>query len=41
MELFSTIRASASGSLTDKTSQKLLDRFEVKTGEAPVVICNG
>jgi thioredoxin reductase (NADPH) len=26
---------------TDKTSQELLDRFEVKTGEIPVVICNG
>ncbi len=26
---------------TDKTSQELLDRFEVKTGEVPVVICNG
>jgi len=25
----------------DKTSQALLDRFEVKTGEVPVVICNG
>jgi thioredoxin reductase (NADPH) len=26
---------------TDKTSQELLDRFHVKTGEVPVVICNG
>ena len=26
---------------TDKTSQELLDRFEVKTDEVPVVICNG
>ncbi len=26
---------------TDKTSQELLDRFEVKTNEVPVVICNG
>jgi thioredoxin reductase (NADPH) len=26
---------------TDKTSQDLLDRFEVKLGEIPVVICNG
>jgi thioredoxin reductase (NADPH) len=26
---------------TDKTSQELLDRFEVKTGDVPVVICNG
>ncbi|GAC1428256.1 MAG: FAD-dependent oxidoreductase [Terriglobales bacterium] len=26
---------------TDKTSQALLDRFQVKTGEVPVVICNG
>ena len=26
---------------TDKTSQELLDRFEVKTGDIPVVICNG
>ncbi len=26
---------------TDKTSQELLDRFEVKTEEVPVVICNG
>jgi thioredoxin reductase (NADPH) len=26
---------------TDKTSQELLDRFEVKTSEVPVVICNG
>lgn len=26
---------------TDKTSQALLDRFEVKTGDIPVVICNG
>jgi thioredoxin reductase (NADPH) len=26
---------------TDKTSQELLDRFEVKTHEVPVVICNG
>jgi thioredoxin reductase (NADPH) len=26
---------------TDKASQELLDRFEVKTGEVPVVICNG
>ncbi len=25
---------------TDKTSQELLDRFEVKTHEVPVVICN-
>ena len=25
---------------TDKTSQELLDRFEVKLGEIPVVICN-
>ena len=26
---------------SDKTSQALLDRFEVKTQEVPVVICNG
>jgi thioredoxin reductase (NADPH) len=26
---------------TDKTSQELLDRFEVKTNEVPVVVCNG
>jgi thioredoxin reductase (NADPH) len=26
---------------TDKTSQELLDRFEVKTEDVPVVICNG
>jgi thioredoxin reductase (NADPH) len=26
---------------TDKLSQELLDRFEVKTGDVPVVICNG
>jgi thioredoxin reductase (NADPH) len=26
---------------TDKTSQELLDRFEVKLSEVPVVICNG
>jgi thioredoxin reductase (NADPH) len=26
---------------TDKTSQELLDRFEVKTGDVPVIICNG
>jgi thioredoxin reductase (NADPH) len=26
---------------TDKTSQELLDRFEVKPGEIPVVICHG
>jgi thioredoxin reductase (NADPH) len=26
---------------TDKASQELLDRFEVKLGEIPVVICNG
>jgi len=26
---------------TDKASQALLDRFEVKTGDVPVVICNG
>src|SRR5438309_1946288 len=26
---------------TDKTSQQLLDRFEVKMSEVPVVICNG
>jgi thioredoxin reductase (NADPH) len=26
---------------TDKASQELLDRFAVKTGEVPVVICNG
>jgi thioredoxin reductase (NADPH) len=26
---------------TDKTSQELLDRFEVKMSEIPVVICNG
>ena len=26
---------------TDKTSQELLDRFEVKTNEVPVIICNG
>ena len=26
---------------TDKKSQELLDRFEVKTGEVPVVICHG
>ena len=26
---------------TDKTSQELLDRFEVRTEEVPVVICNG
>jgi len=26
---------------TDKTSQELLDRFEVKTEEVPVVVCNG
>lgn len=26
---------------TDKTSQELLDRFEVKTHDVPVVICNG
>ena len=26
---------------TDTTSQELLDRFEVKTEEVPVVICNG
>jgi len=26
---------------TDKASQELLDRFEVKTGDIPVVICNG
>ena len=25
---------------TDKTSQELLDRFEVKLDEIPVVICN-
>src|SRR5713226_6528665 len=25
----------------DKTSQAMLDRFEVKTGDVPVVICNG
>jgi len=25
----------------DKTAQALLDRFEVKTGDVPVVICNG
>jgi thioredoxin reductase (NADPH) len=26
---------------TDKTSQELLERFDVKTGEVPVVICGG
>jgi thioredoxin reductase (NADPH) len=26
---------------TDRTSQALLDRFDVKAGEVPVVICNG
>ena len=26
---------------TDKTSQELLERFDVKTGDVPVVICNG
>jgi thioredoxin reductase (NADPH) len=26
---------------TDKASQELLDRFEVKTGDVPVIICNG
>jgi len=26
---------------TDKASQELLDRFEVKTGDVPVVVCNG
>lgn len=26
---------------TDKTSQELLDRFEIKTGDVPVVVCNG
>jgi thioredoxin reductase (NADPH) len=26
---------------SDKLSQELLDRFEVKTGDVPVVICNG
>ncbi len=26
---------------TDKTSQELLDRFEVKTDDVPVVVCNG
>jgi thioredoxin reductase (NADPH) len=26
---------------TDKTSQALLDRFEIKTEDVPVVICNG
>jgi thioredoxin reductase (NADPH) len=26
---------------TDKTSQALLDRFEIKTQDVPVVICNG
>ena len=26
---------------TDKTSQELLDRFDVKTNEVPVIICNG
>jgi thioredoxin reductase (NADPH) len=26
---------------TDKASQELLDRFEVKMGDVPVVICNG
>jgi thioredoxin reductase (NADPH) len=26
---------------TDKTSQELLDRFEVKTGDVPVVLCSG
>ncbi len=26
---------------TDKVSQELLDRFQVKTEEVPVVICNG
>jgi thioredoxin reductase (NADPH) len=26
---------------TDKASQALLDRFEIKTGDVPVVICNG
>ena len=26
---------------TDKTSQELLDRFEVKPGDVPVVVCNG
>ena len=26
---------------TDKTSQELLDRFEVRLSEVPVVICNG
>jgi thioredoxin reductase (NADPH) len=26
---------------TDRTSQELLDRFEVKTQDVPVVICNG
>jgi thioredoxin reductase (NADPH) len=26
---------------TDKTSQELLDRFEVKMSEIPVVVCNG
>src|SRR6185312_10173800 len=26
---------------TDKSSQELLDRFEVKLSEVPVVICNG
>jgi thioredoxin reductase (NADPH) len=26
---------------TDKTSQELLDRFEVKTGEVPVLFCKG
>jgi thioredoxin reductase (NADPH) len=26
---------------TDRTSQELLDRFEVKASEVPVVICNG
>lgn len=26
---------------TDKTSQELLDRFHIKTGDVPVVICNG
>ena len=26
---------------TDKASQALLDRFEVKTGDVPVIVCNG
>ena len=26
---------------TDKTSQELLDRFQIKLSEVPVVICNG